>query len=346
MSTPSKSDHKFWDKDDIHWLTIPDLESNKIEVSNTINYVSKYALENKKIRIVPKNSVLISCTATIGKIGINLIELATNQQINAIVCTKKVLPHYLGIILKVYGKSLEELTSNPGVKHVNLQMLSNFKIPLPPLDVQKGIIAEIEAFGKKEDKVKKDIEAGKNKIELLFNNIFAKSKDILRLSDNTTFDISIGKRLLKNEILPEGNYPVFSANVFEPFGYINELLIQDFSVPSVLWGIDGDWMVNYYPKNKPFYPTDHCGVLRVRNNAVNERYLAFVLEAEGKSSEFSRAKRASIDKIQNIKIPVPPLPEQQKVVSEIEKIESKITALEKELAEICQQKEVVLKKYL
>ncbi len=47
-----------------------------------------------------------------------------------------------------------------------------------------------------------------------------------------------------------------------------------------------------------------------------------------------------------IKIPLPPLPEQQKIVSEIEKIEEKITLLEKEIAEIPSQKEAILKKYL
>ncbi len=33
-------------------------------------------------------------------------------------------------------------------------------------------------------------------------------------------------------------------------------------------GIDGDWMVNYLPPNKPFYPTDHCGILQVLTDDV------------------------------------------------------------------------------
>ena len=46
------------------------------------------------------------------------------------------------------------------------------------------------------------------------------------------------------------------------------------------------------------------------------------------------------------KIPLPPLSEQQKIVSEIEKIEAKIKILETEIAEIPKLKEAVLKKYL
>jgi len=256
-----------------------------------------------------------------------------------------VLPKYLFYFfaLKINLIDIASAANPPSISATNL---AEFQIPLPPLDIQEKIVTGIEVLEKRAEEAKNEIVARKNKIETLFSNILAKSKTTLRLSDNIVFDVSIGKRLLKNEILPEGNYPVFSANVFEPFGYVNSLLIKDFSVPSVLWGIDGDWMVNYYPKDKPFYPTDHCGVLRVKNNAVNERYLAFVLEKEGKSFEFSRSKRASIDKIQNIKIPVPSLAEQQKIVSEVEKVESKISILEKEIAEIPKQKEEVLKKYL
>ena len=91
------------------------------------------------------------------------------------------------------------------------------------------------------------------------------------------FDVSIGKRVLNSQLSESGAIPVFSANVVEPFGYIDDLLIDDFSIPSVLWGIDGDWMTSYVPENKEFYPTDHCGVLRCKTSAINPRYLSHIL---------------------------------------------------------------------
>jgi hypothetical protein len=60
--------------------------------------------------------------------------------------------------------------------------------------------------------------------------------------------MSIGKRIVNTQLILGGKIPVYSANVFELFGHINELLITDFSVPSVLWGIDGDWQVNICQK--------------------------------------------------------------------------------------------------
>lgn len=81
-----------------------------------------------------------------------------------------------------------------------------------------------------------------------------------RLSDKNYFDLSIGNRVLSDEVVENGSIPIYSANVFEEFGKIDKQNITDFSMPSILWGIDGDWMVNILPANKPFYPTDHCGV--------------------------------------------------------------------------------------
>lgn len=222
----------------------------------------------------------------------------------------------------------------------------NIQIPLPPKDIQEKIVTEIEVLEKKEKKAKIEIEKGKEKISHLFQQAESKADKIVRLSDENIFEISIGKRVLKNEFVVDGEIPVYSANVIEPFGSIDKFLIKDFSKPSVIWGIDGDWMVNYLPKNYPFYPTDHCGVLRVKDGSVNEKYLAFVLEKEGRISEFSRTKRASIDRIQGIRISLPPLSEQQKIVAEIEKIESEIATLETQLALIPAQKEAILKKYL
>ncbi|MGI6370439.1 MAG: restriction endonuclease subunit S [Candidatus Kapaibacterium sp.] len=271
-----------------------------------------------------------------------------NEHVFLLRTNEKAIQHYLfNILLSKRGQEL--LKSNitgQGQGGLNRANLLDIKIPLPPLDIQQKIVSEIEVLEKKEEKARGEIENFNHKITELFETALSKANTILRLNDDTIFEVSIGKRVLKNEFVPNGKIPVYSANVIEPFGNINKLLIEDFSKPSVLWGIDGDWMVSYVPEGYPFYPTDHCGVLRVKNNLVNEKYLTFVLEKEGKAFGFSRTKRASIDRIKGIKISVPTLSEQEKTVSEIEKIETQIEALEKEIAEIPKQKEAILKKWL
>lgn len=168
----------------------------------------------------------------------------------------------------------------------------------------------------------------------------------ISLADKGLFSVSIGKRVLNKELSPDGDIPVYSANVIEPFGYTDKLLLTDFSEPSVLWGIDGDWMVSYMPKDKPFYPTDHCGVLRVKTEAVHPRYLAHVLEREGKAHGFSRAYRASIDRIQGITFTIPDRKTQDEAVAQIEAWEQKIKEAEEKAVSLSQRIPQILDQYL
>lgn len=61
---------------------------------------------------------------------------------------------------------------------------------------------------------------------------------------------------------------------------------------------------------------------------------------------FSRNLRASISRIKSLKIPLPPLSEQNKIIAPIEWIESKITALDSTLHTLESQKSKILQNYL
>lgn len=140
--------------------------------------------------------------------------------------------------------------------------------------------------------------------------------------------------------------PVYSANVYEPFGKIDDLLIKDFSVPSILWGIDGDWMVNTIEANEPFYPTDHCGVLRIESDIVLPKILAHLLYVAGKNAGFKRSFRASIDRVGDLSISIPPIEAQQKAVKQIETYESAIAQAHTIMEGCVARKQAILDKYL
>lgn len=228
----------------------------------------------------------------------------------------------------------------------HFKYLKTEKIPLPPLDVQKSIAAECEAVDSEYQNAEKEISDAKAKIAEIMEVSLKNAKDVFKLSNKDIFDISIGRRILSTEINDNYDVLVYSANVFEPFGKINKLLIKDFSVPSVLWGIDGDWQVNVIAENQPFYPTDHCGVLRIKNNLLEPKFVAYALEKAGQKEGFKRSYRASIDRIEAISIKLPPLAEQQRIVAQISALEEKIAAAKRVMAECPQKKQAVLDKWL
>lgn len=167
-----------------------------------------------------------------------------------------------------------------------------------------------------------------------------------RLNDKDKFSLQIGKRVLDSELNPQGQIPVFSANVKKPFGFINKELLKDYEKDSVLWGIDGDWMVGLIPKNTPFYPTDHCGVLQVRDKSIKAKIVSFLLDEAGKKAGFSRNLRASIERIGSVKIPLPPLEAQEKITNAIENIESTISLLDSSLSHLDSKKAEILQYFL
>ncbi len=327
------------------------LKIGNITINNFTTNFDKceyHAFKNFESKLVENGDLVIALTgATVGKAGWVTKKSLLNQRVIALRGDKEILKYISTFIFSnIFYDYSQSFAHGNAQGNLSPDQVKDFQIPLPPPDIQKKMVSEIEALETKEQNAKSEIEKGKETIVNLFKQAESKANKVIRLSDETIFQVSIGKRILKNEFVENGKIPVYSANVIEPVGKIDKLLFENFSKPSVLWGIDGDWMVNHLPKDYPFYPTDHCGVLRVKDSSVNEKYLAFILEKEGKVFEFSRTKRASIDRIQGIKIAVPPIAEQQKTVSEIEKIEAKISALESEIAEIPKQKEAVLKKYL
>lgn len=165
----------------------------------------------------------------------------------------------------------------------------------------------------------------------------------VKLFDNQHFKLMIGRRVLNNQLIENGKFPVYSANVFEPFGNIDTLLIEDFSSPSIIWGIDGDWMVNYIPEETPFYPTDHCGVLRVNSDSFNAHFVKFMLVEAGKRAGFSRSYRASIERVESLLIPKLPLIDQNILIEKVEKLQVLINNLETQIPLLEEKQNKIIK---
>ncbi len=366
-STPSKQDYRFWDSNDIPWLTIPDFPDRGLKLYKTPKFTSKYSLDKKRIRIVPKKSVLISCTATIGKVAINEIDLSTNQQINAIVCNDKIIPYYLGIFLSIYGYNLINLTSNSGVQHVNLQMLSNFKIPLPPKEIQQKIVSEIEVLEKQEEKAKKERARYKEDIETYITTSLKRVSNSEKL-ENTTTLITKGSSptwqgihyTQKREVLF-----VTSENVREGFlDFSNKKYLEakfnKIQKRSILK--KNDVLINIvgasigrsaiYNLNENANINQAVALIRCDSSVLNFHFLNYFLNTKNTIVQYSLMKKEvaranlSLQNVADIKIPLPPISEQKKIVAQIEKIETKITELETKISTIPQQKEAILKKYL
>lgn len=233
----------------------------------------------------------------------------------------KYITKLLYYCLKKQQQAIYDLKQGSNPPHVYAEDLKQLYVPNIPISKQQEILNNINNFEKTIREQEKNIKESENIInKLKFSGYATKYK----LSDSSKFSVSIGKRVVKKNIKNNGQYPIYSANVFKPFGYTDLVLFNDFSLPSVLWGIDGDWMTNYIQENIPFYPTDHCGVLRCLDGSMNTIYLSYALYEAGKEVNFSRQIRASIDRIKDLTISAPDIATQNQIGDTILECKCKI----------------------
>ncbi|KXB47616.1 hypothetical protein HMPREF3188_00462 [Tissierellia bacterium KA00581] len=294
---------------------------------NSLDHLGKTAYFDSNIKIIH---------------GINILRIQVN---NEIAYSKYV---YLVTKLDHFKKEVQRLCKRAiNQASISIGDLSTIKIPVPPIDIQQKIISECDKLEEKYQKTRMKIEEYKYEIQKIFEDLEVVKNDGggYKLSDPNVFKLSIGKRVLQNE-LTENGIPVYSANVFDPMGNINKYLINGFEEPHIIWGIDGDWMVNILPKGYEFYPTDHCGVMTVDESKINPRYMTHVLEKEGQVMGFSRSHRASIDRIKSINISVPNIEIQNHEMEKVYKLEEKIHKLQENQIDLNKRINDVLKKYL
>lgn len=337
-STPSKSENSYWNNNDINWLTTPDFNDEKLYIVNTNQFVSKKALEDKKVTIVPKNSVLITCTATIGKIGVNKIDLTTNQQINALICiNEEIIPEFLAYFMTTQKENLENLTSNSGVKHINLGMLKNFKIPLPPLDIQKQIVKECQKVDDEVQKANETIEQTKKEIE---NEINSVDGEITKLGE--IFILQNGKAMPKNKMI-DGNIPVYGGNGI--MGYHNESLID---YPTISIGRVGEYCGAVHITESKSWISDNSMFVTKFIKDIDIKFIYFSLIKLNLNQFANKASQPNISQpiILSKNIPLPSLETQKEIVSRIEKLETNINQAKKIVESAKEKKEEILKKYL
>lgn len=147
--TPSSKVRKYWDGG-IAWATLVDVKQR--EVCSTARTISQAGLDNSSAQLLPINTVLLSSRATIGEVAIARIELATNQGFKNFVCNEnRLLPEFLYEVLVWQKESIKALAGGMTYGEISKGKISNFRIPLPPLAVQRNIVKAIETL---EDKAK------------------------------------------------------------------------------------------------------------------------------------------------------------------------------------------------
>ena len=135
-TTPSMKKSEYYDSNDIMFIKPSDIAEERV---TAIKSSEAYISENARSvgRIFPRNSVLVTCIGTIGKVGIATIESSCNQQINVIVPGPSMNCIYLAHVMLYMRDRLKEAANAPVVPILNKGDFSKITIPMPPLEFQE-----------------------------------------------------------------------------------------------------------------------------------------------------------------------------------------------------------------
>lgn len=329
--------------DGVNWIKIGDVGVGEKYIKQTAQKITPAGAEKSK-RVHP-GDLILSNSMSAGRPYIVDIEGCVHDGWLLLSdISPDVQKEYLYYVLtsEIGQMQLKGNARGGVVKNLNTTRVSSVKLPVPPKSVQDEMISKCNKIEKKISELLKAKDALEAEKQRAFEELLKKAKKEYKLSDDDVFELSIGTRVLDREMSEKYDIPVYSANMFEPFGYIDKTYNMDYSTETVVWGIDGNWQVNTFPANYVFYPTDHCGMLKIKSSDLLPKYVAYALLKEGEKRGFKRSYRASIDRVSSISIMAPDLAIQKEGVRKIDQMEQDIAKNNKALSELlAERKEVI-----
>lgn len=162
-STPNTAVKEFYGSD------YPFVSPFDLGMVKVIKSSKKYLSERGATvaRLLPVNSVLFVCIgSTIGKTGIAGTQLATNQQINSVIC-KKNNYDFVYYYLTFISNKIRKLAGTQAVPIVNKSLFGSVAVAIPKINEQKrisNILSSVDSELENEERKKQELEALKKSL--------------------------------------------------------------------------------------------------------------------------------------------------------------------------------------
>lgn len=134
--TPDTTNESLWNGD-IQFVTPTDISENKYQLKT-----QRTVANNTKIKILPKNSILFTCIASIGKMAISVCPCITNQQINTVIPYNSFNYEYIYYALLKKSYLIKSRLANTTLPIINKTEFSKFMLAVPKDPKEQQIIAD------------------------------------------------------------------------------------------------------------------------------------------------------------------------------------------------------------
>lgn len=171
-STPKTNVTEYWENGNQKWITPAEIRGDTIIIKDTARHITHKAVKETNLKLLPKNTVLLSTRAPIGKVAIAGVEMYCNQGFKNFVCSNSIIPIFLYFTLKYNTNYLNSLGRGATFKEVSSRIVSNIKIGVPLLHLQTQFAERIEKIESQKELIKQSIAQTQHLIDYTMDKYF------------------------------------------------------------------------------------------------------------------------------------------------------------------------------
>ncbi len=236
--------------------------------------------------------------------------------------TKVLDNKYLYYFMESSKELIGSFYRGSGIKHPDMVKVLDLLIPVPPLEIQREVVEVLDKFALLTAELTAELEKRKKQYEHYRDKLlnFTGGGTFEWLTLGGIVEVLRGKRLTKSMLSSEYQYPVFHGGL-DPLGYFNKANRPSETVMIINVGASAG-TVGYCEKE--FWSSDGCFCLS-HTDVVKSKFLYYLLQ--GREGELkSRVRVAGIptldrQNVENMRIPLPPLAEQERIVKILDRFD-------------------------
>ena len=309
--TPSTKKDEYW-KGDIPWITSADIINIKTAVPR--KYITEDAIKESATNLIPRGNLIVVTRVGLGKLFRNDFDVCISQDSQGLILKDNVNAHYLVHVLKDKVDNFKNISQGSTIQGVTKKQLAETKIPLPPLEVQREIVAELEGYQKVIDGARAVVENYRPQI------VVETEWPMMKLGE--VFQLSSGRGLTQSQ-MKGGPFPVYGGNGIS--GFHSEYFVDE---PIIVIGRVGAYCGAVHITDPKAWVTDNGLYITSYKREVNQRFLAQVITQLDLNQFAKVGGQPSISQttVYECKIPLPSLATQQAIVAEFEAEQSLVSA--------------------
>ena len=366
-ATPLTKCKEYYLNGNIPWVNSSSTKDSVIETPS--NYITSRAIQDTNCVVYPKGTLIVAMYGegkTRGQVSELGIEAATNQACAAICPFEKEFKNYLKLFFESNYLRLRALAEGGTQPNLNLGKISNYEIPLPPLEEQCRIFTKIKHWISLIDviengkwNINETIKQAKSKILNLAIHGKLVPQDptnepacelLKRINPKAEITSDNGhyqklpkgwcETTLKHVITIKSGYPINVRNcmqghypIYGGNGITGYTVDHNIKEPTIVVGRVGFYCGSVYLVKEKAWVSDNAFTITIHKDIFYKKYLYYLIQFLNlrKYSNSTAQPVISGKTIYPIHVIIPPINEQHRIVSKIEEIFAQLDAIEASL---------------